>query len=134
MLFRPAGTQAERSLSPFPTAKFENSLWAESRKPCGGSQKTLLSINRLQFLPRLEPHRLAWRNRHLGSGARVASDARLSRAHVKHAKPPQLNAIAARQRILHALKDGFHRQFGLGLGDAGSGYHFVDNVELDHEW
>ena len=57
----------------------------------------------------------------------------LARTHVEHAKAPQLNAIAAGQRLLHALEYSFHGQFGLGLGDAGLGHHFVDNVELNHK-
>src|SRR5271155_160779 len=104
------------------------------RRPAlGTGYSVLTSVDRLQFFPRLEAHRLAGRNRHFSSGARIASDAGLARTHVEHAKSPQLNAIAVGQRFLHALKDGFHRQLGLGLGDAGSGYHFVDNIELDHE-
>src|SRR5258708_1929463 len=91
------------------------------------------SINRLQFLAWLEAHGLARRNGNLGSSARVATDAGLARAHIEHAESAQLNPIAAGQRILHALKDGFHGQLGLGLGDASPGDHFVDNVELDHE-
>src|SRR5580698_1739503 len=93
----------------------------------------LTSVNRLQFLPRLEAHGLPRRNRHLGAGARIASDAGLARTHVEHAKSSQLNAIAVSQRLLHTLEDGFHRQLGLGLGDARPGHHFVDNIELNHE-
>src|SRR5580700_4104686 len=91
----------------------------------------LTSVDRLQFFPRLEAHRFAGRNRYFSSGARIASDAGFARAHVEHAKSPQLNAIAVGERFLHALENGFYRQ--LGLGDAGSGYDFVDNIELDHE-
>ena len=54
-------------------------------------------------------------------------------AHIEDPESAQFNAIAAGQRILHALKHGFHCQLGLGLGDASSGDHFVDDVELDHE-
>src|SRR5208282_3435120 len=97
------------------------------------SPKPLPSINRLQFFARLEAHSFARRNRYFGAGARVASNAGLAGAHVEHAKSPQFNAMAAGQRLLHALEDGFHRQLGLGLGDAGFGHHFVDDVELNHE-
>src|SRR5271166_3852146 len=94
--------------------------------------KPLSSINRLQFFAGLEADRLTGRNRDFSAGARVASDAGLAGADIEHAKASQLNAMAVRQRLLHALKDSFHRQLGLGLGDAGSSYHFVDDVELNH--
>src|ERR1700733_8768851 len=57
------------------------------------------SIDRLQFLPRLEAHRLARRNRDFSTGARIAPDSGLARAHIKHAKPPQFNAIAVGQSL-----------------------------------
>ena len=93
----------------------------------------LVSINRLQFFSWLEAHGLARRNRDFRAGARVASDAGLARTHIEHAKSTQLNAMALGQRLLHALKDGFYRQLGLRLREAGSGYHFVDDVELNNE-
>src|ERR1700722_1067200 len=102
-------------------------------EPGASNWKLPFLINRLQFFSRLEAHGLARRNRNLGAGARVAADASLAWAHVEHAESAQFNTIAAGQRILHALKDGFHRQLGLGLSDAGSGDHFVDNVEFNHE-
>src|ERR1017187_589307 len=126
MLLRLAGMQAK------PLDEACADPW-DLRKPKPGSRKPLFSIDRLQFFSRLKAHGLARRNRHFGAGARVASDAGLTRAHVKHAKSAQLDAIAVGQRLLHALKDGFHRQLSLGLSDAGSGHHFVDNVELNHE-
>ena len=106
-------------------------LQARSQTPEARSQKLFL-INRLQLFPRLKPHRPARRNGNFGSGARIAPDPGLARTHVEYAKSPQLNTIRARQRFLHALENRFHRQLGLGLGDAGSGDHFVDDVELNH--
>src|SRR5208283_642803 len=105
---------------------------AGSRSPKVEAWKPLSSINRLQFFAGLEADRLTGRNRDFSAGARVASDAGLAGADIEHAKASQLNAMAVRQRLLHALKDSFHRQLGLGLGDAGSSYHFVDDVELNH--
>src|SRR5690349_12377780 len=90
-------------------------------------------IDGLQLLAGLEAHRLAGRDVHLGAGTRVTADAGLARAYVEDAKASQFNAVAVGKSFLHALKDGFHRQLGLGLGDAGLVDHFVDNVQLDHE-
>src|SRR5580658_7893018 len=126
MLLRTPGSHAK---SIEEVAEDLMSLEPEAR---GQKLEAVLSIDRLQFFPRLEAHSFAGRDRHFGAGARVASDASLARTHVEHAKPTQLNAITVGQRLLHALKDGFHRQLGLGLGDAGSGHHFVDDVELNH--
>src|SRR5579864_1684348 len=92
----------------------------------------LLLINRLQFFSGFEAHGLAWWNRNFRPRARIAPDPGFSRTHVEDAKTPQLNTIAAGERLLHALENRLHSQFGLGLGNAGFGHHFVDNVELNH--
>src|ERR1035438_9186263 len=91
-------------------------------------------LDRLQFLARLKANRFAGGNIDLGAGARVASNAGLARPHGEDAEAAQLDAIAARQRLLHALKYGFHRGFGLGLGDTGLGDDFVDQIQFDHKW
>ena len=85
----------------------------------------------LQFLARLEPDRLAWRNGDFGSGARVPADARLSRADVEDAESAKLNPFTAPERTLHALEDGFDGHLGFCLGDARSIDHFVDDIEFD---
>src|SRR6185369_3881354 len=90
-------------------------------------------FDRLQFLARLEANSLPRRNADLGTGARVTADAGLPRTHVEYAKAAQLYAVALRERFLHALEDGFHRQLGLRLGDAGFVDNLVDNIQLNHE-
>src|SRR5579863_3811379 len=132
MLLRRGGTKLPKLSQMFLTTVEKISGISESRSAVAEGRKPF-SINRLQFFPGLEPHRLARWNRNLCAGARIAADAGFSRAHVEHAESPQLNAVAVGQRLLHALKDGFHCQLGFSLGDAGSGYHFVDDVELDHK-
>src|SRR6476661_7578382 len=90
------------------------------------------SVYRLQFLPWLETYSLAGGNGNFRAGARVPSDAGLSRTDIEHAKASQFDAISFGQRSLHAFKNSFHGQFGLGLGDAGLVDHFVDDVQLNH--
>src|SRR5208282_830528 len=89
-------------------------------------------VNRLQLLAGLEADGLAGRNGNFGAGARIPSNAGLARTHVEHAETAQLNAIAVRERLLHALEDGFDGKLRLGLGDPGAVDHFVDDVELNH--
>src|SRR5271169_3744916 len=60
-------------------------------QPAGGCVWAHLLVDRLQFFPRLKPHGPSWRNGHFSSGARVAPDSRLARAHVEDSKSPQLN-------------------------------------------
>src|ERR1700733_1439911 len=91
------------------------------------------SVDRLQFFPWLKAHCPSWRNGHFGSRARVAPDSCLAWTHIEHTKTSQFNAVATGQRLLHAFEDGFHGQFGLGLGDASLGHHFIDDVELNHK-
>src|SRR5665213_3613679 len=88
-------------------------------------------FERLQFLAGLKAHCFAWRDRDLGAGTRIAPDAGLARAHVEDSEAAQLNTLAAPQGALHAFKDGFHSHLGLGLGDARSVHHFINDVEFD---
>src|SRR5579859_4439494 len=67
----------------------------------------LVSVDRLQFFPRLEAYSPSWRNGHFSSRPRIAPDACLPRTHVEYAKASQFNAIARSQRLLHTLEDGF---------------------------
>src|SRR5262249_7682886 len=91
-------------------------------------------FDRLQLLAGFEAYRFARRNVDFGASARVAADAGLTWANGEHAKAAQLNTIAARQRLLHALKHRFDRHLRLGLGDASLGDNFVDQIKFDHKW
>src|SRR5579864_1118313 len=105
-------------------------LW-NSKAAAWESGSTAL-VDGLQLLSRLKAHGFSGRNVHLRACARVAPDTGFARAHVKHAKSAQFNAFAAGQGLLHAFKNGFHGQLGLGFGDAGFVYHFVNDIELNH--
>ena len=76
-------------------------------------------------------YNLAGRDHGLGTGARVAADARLARAHAEDPEAPELDAVATRQSQLHAFEHRIHRNFSFCLCDAGFVYDFVNNVELD---
>lgn len=67
----------------------------------------------MQLFARFEPHRATRRNRHLGPGSRISTDARLPWPYVEHPKAPQFNPLAFGQRVLQALKNGVHGMFGL---------------------
>jgi hypothetical protein len=94
-------------------------------------KETAALIDGLQFLARLEANGLAGRDGNFGASARIAADASFARPNVEDAEAPQLDALAVSEGILHAIENSFDRQFGFSLGDAGSGDHFVDNVELN---
>ena len=53
----------------------------------------------LQLFARLEAHRLAGRNVHLFTGARVATDACLARLYAEDTEAPKLDALAAAKRV-----------------------------------
>src|SRR5271166_4494029 len=91
-------------------------------------------LDGLQFLARLEAHCLAGRDVDFRAGARIAPNAGLAWPHGEDAEAAQLDAIAVRQRFLHALEHGFNRHFGLGFSNAGLGDNFVDQVQFDHRW
>ena len=100
---------------------------------CPSVVKTFL-IDRLQFFPRLEPHSLPRRNRHLSPGPRISSNPRLPWPHGKHAKPPQLDAVTLRQSFLHAVEYSFYGGFSLSFCNSCLGYYFVNDIELDHRF
>ena len=89
-------------------------------------------LDRLQLLAWLEAHGLPGGNGYLSTGARIAPDAGLSWAHVKHAEAAQFDAVTLGQRTFHAFKDGLDSHFSLGFRDASAVDHFVDDVELNH--
>src|SRR2546426_8349189 len=86
----------------------------------------------LQFLPRLETNRLPGRNRDFLAGARVSPDAAFPRLDHEHTKAAQLNAVAARQRVLHRMKQSIDGLLGFELGDAGAIGETIDDIEFDH--
>src|SRR6185437_14046252 len=81
---------------------------------------------------RFEAHCFARRNVHFRAGAGVASDSRLPRTHIKDAEATEFNSLTLGKRLLHAVKNGFHGQLSLGLGDACLSYYFVNDIELNH--
>lgn len=72
-----------------------------------------LSVQQMQFLARLEADRLAGSDGDLGPGPGIAADAGLARTYVENAKPPQLDPVSRRERLLEAFKNGVYRCFRL---------------------
>lgn len=87
-------------------------------------------LKRLQFLTRLEPNCLSWRDSNLCARAGIASYACFARADVEDTKSAQLNPFAVSESTLHAFKDRFYGHFCFGFGDASPVNNFVDDVEL----
>ena len=90
-------------------------------------------VDRLQFLPWFESNRFTGWDGNLGASARIAPDPGLAGTNIEYAKATQFDAIAARQCVLHALKNGFNRQFSFRFSNACSGNDFIDDVELNHK-
>src|SRR5437867_1990538 len=83
------------------------------RSRTGGNR--LLVDQFLEFLAGLEVRHFLRRNIHLVAGLRVAPLARLALAESEAAEPPQLNLLAALQRIDDAGEDRVNDQFGVLL-------------------
>src|SRR5688500_6182056 len=83
---------------------------------------------RLQLLAWFEPNRLARRNRHFFSRARIPPDASLPRLHHKDAKAAQLDSFTARQSFLHRVKERLDGLFGFHFWHAGFIGHAIDDV------
>ncbi len=56
---------------------------------------------------------------HTFAAARIASNTRRAVIDRKAAKTPNFNALPMHQRVIHRLKNGFHRQFGIALSQMG---------------
>jgi hypothetical protein len=88
-------------------------------------------VEQVQLFARLEPNRLAWRDRYLGARARIAPDASLSRFHGKYAKTAQFDPVARDEALLHRVEDGVHCRLGLGLRQAGTVDYPLNEILLD---
>jgi hypothetical protein len=77
------------------------------------SPSFLLLIDELKVFAGLEADGLAGGDAHLGTGARVAADAGLSRLYGEHAKAAQLDAVTVGERGLHGLEDGIDGRLSL---------------------
>jgi len=96
------------------------------------AQQRVASSERLQFLAGLEAHRLARRDADFLAGARIAADARFTRAHVEHTEAAQLDSFPFAESALHRFKNGFDGLFRLGPAHAGLVYNGINNIQLDH--
>ncbi len=82
----------------------------------------------MQLFARLEAHRLPRRDRNLGSGARIAADSCLPRAHIEDPKSAELDPVASRKSPLQALKHRVDGCFRLVPRQAGLLDYVMDDV------
>ena len=87
----------------------------------------------LKFFAGLESNRLAQRDCHFFTSARIASDASLAGLHDEDAKAAQLDPIASRQRVFHRIEERFNRLFCFQLWNSSLIGKSVDDIEFDHE-
>ena len=91
-------------------------------------------VVRLQFLARLETNCFTRRDRNFLAGARVPANPALSRFDNKDAKTAQFDAVAARQRVLHRMKQSINSLLSFQFRDARLIGKAVDDVQLNHEF
>jgi hypothetical protein len=96
------------------------------------AQQRVANSERLQFLAGLEAHCLARRDADFLAGARIAADARFTRAHVEHTEAAQLDSFPFAERILHRSKNGFDGLFSLGPAYPGLVYNRIYDIQLNH--
>src|SRR5262245_2487169 len=109
-------------------------LWApggvlEMIVPTRGFQADRLS-DVLEVFARLEANRAARWDADFLAGSGVAADAAFAGLHLEHAKPAQLDALAALHGGPHRIEYGVDRHLGFDLGDIGDLRHFVHDVDL----
>jgi len=91
-----------------------------------------IRLQRLQFLARLESNGFSGRNANLLAGARIASDAGLSRAHIEHTEAAQLDSFAFAERFLHGIENSFDGLLGLGSAHAGLVHNGIHDIKFNH--
>lgn len=94
---------------------------------------SLLLFDGLKLFARLKADGFPGWNADFCACSRIAPDSGFAGTDVKDTEAPQLDAIALRERFLHALKDRLHGHLSLGLSDPSLVYDFVDDVEFDHK-
>jgi hypothetical protein len=85
----------------------------------------------MQFLSRLEAHRLAGRNAHLCAGSGIAANTGFAGADTEDSKSAQFNALSGCKSLFKALEDGIHGGFRLGAGQSRALDHMMDDVLLN---
>jgi hypothetical protein len=85
-------------------------------------------FNRVQFLARLEAHRLAGCDADLGAGTGIAADSGFAGADAEHTKSAQFDALAGSQSLLKALEDRIHSRLRLGAWKPGALDYVMDDV------
>ena len=88
---------------------------------------------RLQILAWFESNGFAFRNCHLSSSSRVASDASFSRFDDEHSETTKFDSFAASHGVFHRFKKSFDGDFSFLLRDAGFIRDIVNDVQLD-QW
>src|SRR5271157_225334 len=87
----------------------------------------------VQFLARLEAHRLAGIDADLGAGAGIAADAGFAGADAENAESAQFDALAGGKSLLEALENRIHRGLCLGARQARALDYMMDDVLLN-QW
>jgi hypothetical protein len=90
-------------------------------------------IQEMKLFPWLEPHRFSWRDAHLGTRPRVASDARLPWFHREDPEPAKLDPLPCDQRLLHAVENCIDGRFRLRSRKSGSLYNSLNEILLDQD-
>jgi hypothetical protein len=89
-------------------------------------------VEQVEFLARLKTNCFAWGNRNLGSGSGIATDSGFARLDGKYTKSAEFNAVARDESRLHAFKDRIDSRLCFCPGKAGSFYHPLYEILLNH--
>ena len=91
-------------------------------------QVSLLPIKNMEFLARLEANGLAGSYVDLRAGARVASDAGFTGAHIEHAEASKLNPIPVGESLFQAFEYRIHSGLGFHARQTGPFNHMMNDV------
>jgi hypothetical protein len=82
----------------------------------------------MEFFAGFEADGLAGGDGHFSTGTRVTAYPGFTRADIEHAKASQFNAVAFRESLFQAFKDGIYGSFCLVTGQTRSLDDVVDNI------
>ena len=91
----------------------------------------LFPVEKVKFLTRLEPNGFSGCDADLGTGSRIAADARFSRLDHKNSKATELDSVTGDKTLLHGVEDCVNGGLRLRLGQACTVDNPLNEVLLD---
>jgi hypothetical protein len=99
---------------------------------CSGGWLLRCLVEQMQLFARLEADCFAWSDGDFGPGPWIATDSGFARLDGKYTKSAEFNAVTRNESRLHAFKDRIDSRLCFCPRKAGSFYHPLYEILLNH--